>query len=152
MIETELSAKQLGAMLGISARMVTNLHDKGIVVKAGRSRYRVAESVHNYCAHLRATAAGRGGATAVDALATERTRLAREQADQTALKNAALRKELVSAADVEREWSEVLRRVRSGCLAIPARVRQALPHLTVHDAQVIDGELRAALTEIGHDR
>lgn len=151
MNEIELSAKDLGTMIGVSARMVLNLHERGIVVKASRGRYRVAESVKNYCAHLRATAAGRGGEDEAKTLTAERTRLAREQADQTALKNAALRRDLVPAAEVEREWSEVLRRVRSGCMAIPSRIRQSLAHLTVYDVQTIDAEVRAVLAEIGAD-
>lgn len=152
MKEIELSAKELGAMLGVSARMVLNLFERGIVLKAGRGRYSVAESVKNYCEHLRATASGRGGEDGVQNLTAERTRLAREQAEQVALKNAAFRKELVPASEVEREWAEVLRKVRAGCLAVPSRARQVLPHLTGHDVQVIDTEIRAVLASIGSDQ
>jgi hypothetical protein len=36
--------------------------------------------------------------------------------------------------------------LRCGVLVVPSRVRGGLPHLTAQDAQVIDEELRAALT------
>jgi hypothetical protein len=44
-------------------------------------------------------------------------RLAREQADHIAIKNASARRELVPAARVEAEWSCVLRTLRSPLLA-----------------------------------
>jgi phage terminase Nu1 subunit (DNA packaging protein) len=151
MNEIEVSAKDLAKVIGVKDRTVREFADRGLVIRAGRGRYRLVESVRAYCDHLRATAAGRGGEDEAKTLTSERTRLAREQADQTALKNAALRRDLVPAAEVERAWSEILRRVRSGCLAIPSRVRQALAHLTAYDVQAIDAEVRAVLAEIGAD-
>lgn len=73
-------------------------------------------------------------------IVNERDRLAREQADNVALKNAALRRELVPAVEVEQRWSEILRRVRSKLLAVPSRVRQQCPHFTQHDIDAIDSE------------
>lgn len=61
------------------------------------------------------------------------------------------RGELLDAAAVEREWSDVLRQVRAGMLAVTSRVRSRLPHLTSHDATVIDREIRDALTALGTD-
>ncbi|WP_367714503.1 hypothetical protein AB2N04_10760 [Nitratireductor sp. GISD-1A_MAKvit] len=84
-------------------------------------------------------------------LSRERARLASEQADQVALKNAALRGELVEASAVQAEWAGVIRSLRSGVLAVVSRVRQRLPHLSTHEAEVIDSELRAALTALGKE-
>src|SRR5205807_1156275 len=55
------------------------------------------------------------------------------------------RGELVDAAQVAREWADVLRTVRAGMLAIVSRLRARLPHLTP-DAHAVDHEIRAALT------
>lgn len=151
MNEIEVSAKDLANVLGVKDRTVRDFADRGLVIRAGRGRYRLVASVRSYCEHLRATASGRGGEDEAKTLTAERTRLAREQADQTALKNAALRRDLVPAAEVEREWSEILRRVRSGCMAIPSRIRQSLTHLTAYDVQAIDAEVRVVLAEIGAD-
>jgi phage terminase Nu1 subunit (DNA packaging protein) len=101
------------------------------------------------------SAAQRQGTLALDgrseSVAAERLRLVKEQADAAALKNAMFRREVVAAADVAREWSAVLRKVRSGVLAVPSRLRQALPHLTAHDVATMDAELRRALEDLAND-
>jgi hypothetical protein len=43
---------------------------------------------------------------------------------------------------VEAEWSNVLRTVRAGMLAVPSRAAQRLPHLTPFDVSEIDKEVR----------
>ncbi|ABE63184.1 conserved hypothetical protein [Nitrobacter hamburgensis X14] len=142
----EVSAKELAELFGISDRSVRELHDRGTVKKSARGRYLLTESVQLYTAHLRGVAAGRGGEGGVLDLTVERARLAKEQADAVSLKNAVMRRELVPVSDVEREWMSVGRQVRSGMLAVPSRVRQSLPHLTAFDADLIDREIRDALT------
>src|SRR5258705_11395366 len=59
--------------------------------------------------------------------------------------------ELVEAVAVEREWAGIVRQVRAAMLAVPSRVRSRLPHLTAHDAGVLDEEVRAALAALGED-
>lgn len=80
--------------------------------------------------------------------ASERLRLLTAQADAAELKAASLRRDLVPAVEVEREWSGLLRLVRSGVLAVPSRLRQVLPHLTASDMNAIDAELRCILKEL----
>lgn len=84
-------------------------------------------------------------------VAEERARLVREQADHAALKNAALRRELIPAKDVEREWVSILRRVRSGLLAIPERIRSQHPELSGAAVATLDAEIRAVLESLAHD-
>jgi phage terminase Nu1 subunit (DNA packaging protein) len=146
----KVTADELAALLGIAPRTVRELAGRAIVVKAGRGKYDLTASVGTYCAHLREQAAGRAG-DAQAGLTTERARQAKEMADNVALKNAALRRDLVSAAAVTAEWSGILRRLRARILAIPPRVNQRLPFLKQHDVGVIDAELRQALTELGQD-
>lgn len=55
-------------------------------------------------------------------LTKARTRLANEQADKLALKNAVLRGELVSVEGVKKIWGENVSRVRRKLLDIPSRV------------------------------
>lgn len=128
---------------------LSNMAARGIVVRKGRGSYDLVASIQRYCEHLRSVASGHGGEGAAIDLATERARLAKEQADGHALKNATARAELAPVAEVERRWSDILRRVRSGLLAVPSRSRQRLPHLTAHDVVVIDQEVRSALGELG---
>lgn len=82
--------------------------------------------------------------------ASERLRLVKEQADHAALKNAALRRDLLPAAEVEREWVGIMRQVRAGVLAVPSRLRQVLPHLSTTDVEAISAELRRALEDLAH--
>jgi len=134
-------------MLGLSARSLSDLAARGIAVKAARGQYVLTETVRNYCRHLRDQAAGRGG-DAGATLAAERAREARERADNLALKNAQMRGELVSAAEVEQVWTSILSAVRAALLAVPPRLQSRLPHLTARDTQAIDAEIRDALQEV----
>lgn len=138
----------LAEFFGISDRAIRELAKDGTLQRTGRGAYRFEESVRAYCGRLRDTAAGRGGESATNTLTAERARLAREQAEGQAMKNAALKRDLVPAADVEREWSDILRTVRAGVLAVPSRVQQRLPHLSAHDVAEIDREVRAALQQV----
>jgi phage terminase Nu1 subunit (DNA packaging protein) len=136
-----VSSAELGKWLGLSQKAVS---ENPAMVRVSRGRYALKASIAAYATALRAAATGRGSPTAI-----ERARLIKAQADAAELKNATACGEMLDAAAVEREWSAVLRTVRSGCLAIPSRVAGRLPHLTRHDVSEIDAEMRAALTELG---
>jgi phage terminase Nu1 subunit (DNA packaging protein) len=151
MNEIEVSGKDLALAFGVTDRSIRDFADRGIITKIGRGKYKLLESVRLYTEHLRGVASGRGGEDGVLDLTAERARHAKEQADNVALKNAALRRDLVPVVDVEREWITVGRQIRSGVMAVPSRVRQSLPHLTAFDADVIDREIRSALTGLGED-
>lgn len=151
MKETTVGSGDLAAALGVSARMVRELDQRGLVSKTGPGRYLLFDSVRRYCDHLRKTASGRGGEDSVQSLTVERARLAREQADSHALKNATLRRDLVSLPEVETEWSGLAHRLRSGLLAVPSRVRQMSPHFSAHDVATIDREIRDVLTGFADD-
>jgi terminase small subunit / prophage DNA-packing protein len=60
----------------------------------------------------------------------QRVRIAKEQADALALKNAALRGELLDTKEVEATWSSALREVRATMLAVPSRAGARPPHCT----------------------
>lgn len=125
-----VDGETFGALTGIHPRTVRDLDNRGIVVKVARDRYDLAASLRAYAAHLRAMAAGRTANerdqpdTGADdrhdpaklSGAYERARLNRAKADAKELKNAALRRELVKAKDVEREWGE---RAAPGALSHP---------------------------------
>lgn len=120
-------------------------------MKVGTDRYDLTKSLQSYASHLREMAAGRGDEASAIFLTAERARLAKEQADHAALKNAALRRELVPAAEVAATWGGIVRQVRSRLLAVPARLRQGLAHLTARDVEAIDAEIRRALEELSED-
>jgi phage terminase Nu1 subunit (DNA packaging protein) len=93
-----------------------------------------------------------GASKAGGALTAERTRLAAAQADSAEIKNAALRRELVKATEVEAEWADILRTVKGQMLALPARLRQRLPQLSGSDVSVVDRLIRDILREAGNGK
>ncbi len=146
-----VTAAALADLIGVSPRTVADLTKRGVMVKAGAHGYVLRKSVRGYVDYLRKSLAGRGGETGIATATAERARLAKEQADNLALRNAAMRGTLLDAAAAEREWSDILRMVRAGCLAVPSRAAQRLPHLSAHDLTEIDAEIRVVLTELGND-
>jgi phage terminase Nu1 subunit (DNA packaging protein) len=144
----ECTGPDLGELFGVSVQTIAELAKKGIVIRLKKGVYDRDQSTRNYIGHLRQTAAGRGGKDKVESLAEERTRLASEQADNMALKNAALRNEVVPLAEVKQTWSQWASEVRAAFLALPGRIQQRIVGLSVSDVSIIDEEVRAILTDL----
>jgi phage terminase Nu1 subunit (DNA packaging protein) len=107
--------KQLAAHLDLSDRSIRNLVTEGIIGASDD----VDQARVKYIRHLRAVAAGRtevGGD-----LETEKTRLTKAQADKTELEVAQLRKVLVPADLVEREWTDMISAARAKLLSLPPK-------------------------------
>lgn len=83
-------------------------------------------------------------------LNAERARLAKEQADKTALENAARRGQMVDALVVVNEWTDQIAAARSRLLSAPTKLAPQLVDLS--DANVIATAIRteiyAALAEL----
>lgn len=144
-------AKVLADWLGVSERSIAGYAQDGIITRADRGIYRFKESVRAVCHHFREMAARRTGTGTTSSLTAQRERIAREQADKLAMQNAATRGEMVSAKAVSDEWASILRLVRSRMLAAPSRIQQQLGHLSAHDMDVIDREIRDALEDVAND-
>ena len=75
----------------------------------------------------------------------------RKEAALTQLRELQLERERgkwLPAEATARAWEDLARRVRAALLAVPSRFRARCPHLTAHDVQALDEELRAALTAL----
>lgn len=142
---TLISESDLAERWGVSTRQVRKLVQEGVLRKPDGKRFDFTEATRAYIARLIEQASRR--AANDPELRDEKLRLAREQADQLELKNAAARGELVSASAVKAKWADVLRDVRAGMLAVPSRIAQRLSHLTPTDLDHIDREIRDALQE-----
>ena len=126
----------------MATRSVVELAKRGIAVKAGPNRYRLKASRRALL--RRSSAAGEGqGRARLRQLSEAVSRRSRRTPSRC--ENARQRGSLVDAEAVEREWSDILRTVRSGILAIPSR----LTHLAPQERAALDGELRRVLTELG---
>ena len=77
----------------------------------------------------------------------ERSRLLAAKADGVEHKLAEVREQYVSAAEVETEWSDIAKTIRSGLSAIPQRIGAKLPHLSAGDLAVADQIVRGILEE-----
>ncbi|MEM8822447.1 MAG: terminase small subunit [Pseudomonadota bacterium] len=144
-----VTAEVVGEWLGVSGTQVHRLARQGVIPRTDDKRFDLRAAILAYAAHLRD--AQRGRTTTDPDLQAEKLRLARANAEKIELANAKVRGALVPVAEVEAAWAAVLRDVRAAMLAIPARVQQRLGHLTTHDVQSIDREVRDALEEASHD-
>lgn len=99
---------------------------------------------------LREQAAGRGGDGKLD-LATERARLAKEQADGQAMKNAQLAGELLRRDDVIRTWATEFASVKSRIRGIPKRARRQMPGFTREMELALLARIDEVLSEFAGD-
>jgi phage terminase Nu1 subunit (DNA packaging protein) len=136
---------ELAALLGISRQAVAEHVRTGVLVRVGRARFDMADSVRRYCSHLRTHAARAGRPSeGGDALKAERLRLTRAQAEAQEQKNRLAAGELVPVVEVRREWVTAATDLRNALLAVPGRL-QARLGLTAEQAEAADAELRLAL-------
>lgn len=145
--DSEIGVIELADLLAVSERTIGSYVQKGILSRSRRGKFMLRESVRAVATHLRETASARGASSA-EGLTAQRERIAREQADKLAMQNAAVRREMLPRHEVVDEWASILRLVRSRMLAAPSRIQQTLGHLTAHDMDIIDRELRDALEEL----
>lgn len=140
----EVTASRLATLLGLSQRAVLDLAARD-VIKRGVTRggYRLAESIHSYCSHLRKLAQGQGGEAAIAEAAKQRAALSKAQAELAKAKAERMKGEVVPVTDVQREWTGRLRALRARILAVGDKLR----HLPAKDHASVMTELRAALTE-----
>jgi phage terminase Nu1 subunit (DNA packaging protein) len=148
-------ALTVSRVLGITERQVYNLARDGKIPRASRGRYDVLACVRSYLSHLREVAAGRSsGGDGVADLVGERARLAREQADAQAMKNAQRRGELASVFELEQLLVSVHSVIQRRLLACPTALA---PLVAVeNDARVceriIREEIVSALQSIADTR
>lgn len=141
-----VSAEILGRWCGISQPAVSQFARRGVMVRAGRGKFALEESVRAYCAHMRETVAAMG--RPVNTSAPGRQRLLQAQVAALELKNAVQRGDLVPAEAIAREWEGICRTLRTAMLQVPRRAGTRLPHLSQQDVSAIDGEVRAVPTEL----
>lgn len=141
-----VNSRTLALLLGISANRLGALAREGVIPRRGKTRFPLPDAVSAYCKWCRDNPAGRPAASG--ALADAKVRLTTAQAERAEMQAAATRGEMIPAADVEAGWAGILRDVRAAVLALSARARTRLPHLTPTDVAEIDREARQILVEL----
>lgn len=145
--DQRIGITQLSTLVGVSENRIKQLCNSGDLERGDDGQFDLRLSVRAYCGTLRNVATGRGGS----GLAAEREREARARADKLEMQNAAARRDLIPANEVEAMWDKMCRLIRARFLAMPARLQQRLAHLSTHDLSLIDREIRDALTELADD-
>lgn len=132
---------QFGELVGISQPAVSELTSRG-VLGAGMS---CRAMLLAYCAHQREIAAGRATSEGGLDLATERARLAREQADKFALQNAQTRRELAPVVLMEETLARTAARVSSILATIKGEMRRRFPQIPSADLGAVDAVVAKAM-------
>lgn len=109
-------------MIGVSEAAVSGMAKAGIIV----SNECAGAWLRGYCSHIREQAAGRAASGDLD-LASERARLAKEQADKVAMQNAERRGELAPVSAMEMVLATVGAKVGRILDTIPGQVRRRVP-------------------------
>jgi phage terminase Nu1 subunit (DNA packaging protein) len=113
-----------------------------------RPLYRLATVVKALIAH-ETKPDGRHGKGDEARLAAERARLAREQTEAVALKNAVARGEVVSVAAVKRSAGIIIAAFRERCLSIPGKIAASCEMRTRGEIEeIVRGEIYEALDEL----
>jgi phage terminase Nu1 subunit (DNA packaging protein) len=129
----------LAEILGISQQAVSLIEGKGIAQRDMTLMNWIAA----YTSHLREIAAGRLASGDLD-LASERARLAKEQADKIALQNAVTRRELAPVTLIEEVLAKAGSRVAGILDAIPGAIRRRMPELGADGIELISVEIAKA--------
>lgn len=134
-----MTQAQFGELVGVSQPNVSALCSRGILTSGASAGIWLRE----YCGHLREIAAGREAAGDLD-LASERARLAKEQADKVAMQNAERRGELAPTYLIEEVLAKAGAKVAGLLDAIPGQIRRRVPGLSAEDIKHIQREIAKA--------
>ena len=117
------SHAQVAEHLDMSRQNATDLFSRGVLPGGrGQGKADIDECRVAYIRHLRSKAGGGTGDAGADLdLASERARLAKEQADRQEMLNAQMRGELLARPDVDAAVSAAFARVRAKLLSVPGK-------------------------------
>lgn len=132
---------EAAAHIDLGERRFFELLENGTIERCRPGEYDLDQVRVTYIRHIRKISAGRGAEKGID-LASERARLAREQTEAAALKNAIARGEYVAIEEVGRQVENEYGLVRQRLLAIPGKLADALNGLNREECEA------AMMTEI----
>ena len=136
--------------LDVSRSAVNQLEEKGVLVKAGRGKYDIVQSTHNYIRRMRGRDAKTSGNSDGDSIDyyEERARLTKAQADRQEIEVQKAQGVLVEADKVVKAWVDTIVTTRNRLLAIPQKLSYEIS--VTDDREEIEkllmSEMRSALT------
>ncbi len=131
-----LKQAEFGALVGVSQQAVSDLLSRGVLSDGATG----GQWLLAYCRHLREHAAGRATNGDLD-LATERARLAKEQADRVAMQNAVSRNELAPVHLLEEVLAKAGARAAKILDTIPGTIRRREPGLSADTIAAITRDI-----------
>lgn len=141
----------LSVILDMAMRNVSDQAARGVLVAAPkRGMFLTLPSIQGYISRLRETAAGRNTET-VSPLKEEQLQETKVNRQIAELKLANLRGEMVSANEIEENWSTFAGSVKSKILSVPTKCRAKIPHLTAHDQETIRDIVHDILNDIADE-
>jgi phage terminase Nu1 subunit (DNA packaging protein) len=146
--ERTATAAELATLFGVSARTVREHANAGVVVRAAeKGQYKLKPSVQNYAALLRKRVAQKKE----DPLEESRAKLLHAKADIAERQLKTFVDRHVDRGECELQWQSMVRAMRAGLGALPARIARRLPHLDSHAIGVLESEVRDALAVIADE-
>ncbi|KAA0582699.1 hypothetical protein [Azospirillum sp. Sh1] len=147
---------EIAAHLDLTDRTVRDLKKRGVFNADRRGQLDLDACRVAYIRHLRERAAGRTSdeaeAEGLD-LVAEKARLAKEQADHYAMRNAEKRGELVPVADYTAAVLSVIEMVKAKLLRIPAKVAKTDSRLKDRIADALEDALdELSMARIAEER
>lgn len=114
-IPEEVSAEELADLLGVTPKTVRNHADRGVIVRASRGKYLIAESVRNLLADARK-------ASRSNDLDKEQLALMREKRKAAELRNAEAEGRVIDLEEAFAVLDLVIATYRIGLDRLPARI------------------------------
>jgi phage terminase Nu1 subunit (DNA packaging protein) len=146
-LPSTVSGPQLAALFAVSLKTLSLWQKAGIVVRVKHGRYDLARSVRAVVKKKRSDSEP----TVAAAVGSQRERLLRAQADRAEMQLQQESGELCRVSDVRHETIRTFYVLRSGVMAVKARLDSQLP-IGREGLVLLDDTLREALTELAHNR
>ena len=129
-------------------KTLDNYVKRGICKKAGTGRFPLLDNCQAVFKRLQEMAAGRLGKDENVDAARANAELKDAQRKLVEARLEQLSGSLISLPEIEQAWAEIALNVKQMLLALPARARFQLPHLTGEDQDKLDELVRDMLTEV----
>ncbi len=152
----EITRKQVAEMLEVDVRSITNFQNQDIdplpvavPAKRGGTNIYDAIAIHKWGIRKRLAELDIGDDGNVYDYNVERARLAHHQANNEALKEKELRRELMNVDEVERLVSQTVLAARSKLLSLPTKMAGKVQFIS--ELPIIEGLLRDSVDEALHE-
>jgi phage terminase Nu1 subunit (DNA packaging protein) len=150
MIPKTVSTSELASVLDTTAKTIAEYAKAAVVTRASRGRYAFAASLRGFASHMRSRP--KGGETAARAVANERARLLKLQADRVERENLQAEGKLLWASEVEATWRAQLRFLRDELRRVAPVVAGRVPHLDRATTEAIATEIDRILVNLAEAR